>query len=65
MKAIIFSSLLLFSAASCGKIDQDEEAIQRQEEYEREEFEEEGQPIDSTEEMDYYRDVINEGELDN
>lgn len=43
-----------------------DETIERQEEYEGSDLREDEQiPVDSTDEMEYYRDVINEGELDN
>lgn len=62
--------LVSFFFVACQKSENirptSDETIQRQEEYEGSDLREEEQiPVDSTDEMEYYRDVINEGELDN
>lgn len=67
MKLLLLLSLFAVACQKSEEIRPDsDETIQRQEEYEGNDLREEEQiPVDSTDEMEYYRDVINEGELDN
>lgn len=67
MKLLLALSLFLVACQKSENIrPENDETIQREEEYQGSDLREEEQiPVDSTDEMEYYRDVINEGELDN
>lgn len=67
MKLLLLVPLLFVACQKSEDIrPESDETIQREEEYQGSDLREEEQiPVDSTDEMEYYRDVINEGELDN
>lgn len=67
MKLLLIFSLFLVGCQKSEDIRPDsDDRIQRQEEYEGSDLRDDEQiPVDATDEMEYYRDVINEGELNN
>lgn len=69
MKILFLFSLFVFSCqrSEDTKSTSKFETIERQEEHDRNDLRKKDEqiPVDSSDEMDYYRDVVNEGELDN